>query len=179
MSNLYKVPTLLIIRGLPGTGKTSLASMICAFNNSEIKTLSLDDYRYMEYNGQDYWFDNTLISWHVKALHNDLEDAFRKEYKLIIIHNTHTRLSEYAQAKKLAEQYKYRVMVINMEYESFDVLCERSVSGGKLLDRKKMQWMRDRWQYIVNPKPLSWYTYRIGKFFRKIRRSISGGRKAT
>lgn len=167
---------LLIIRGLPSTGKSMLAETIASLDSTNVKRLSLDTYRIVD---GKYFFHKDLIDRCISKLQTDLEVELKLGTKLIIIDNTHTRLSEFEDSKIIGIKYGYKIMVINTEYESFDLLCERSSSSEKAIPRKKMEWIRDRWQYAVDPKPFSWYWYRVGKFLRKIKRSISGGRKTS
>ncbi len=165
---------LVVLRGLSGSGKTMFAEMISSLDSTNVKKLSLDDYRIVD---GKYLFHKDLTGKSVKQLRADLVNYLESSIKIIILDNTHTRLSEFSKETELAETYGYKVIVINTEYNDFDLLCQRRNDGEKSIPKAKMEWMRDRWEYLVNPKPLSWYTYRIGKFFRKIKRSISGGRK--
>lgn len=94
--------TLIIMRGLPGSGKSSLAEQL----GKNGLVLSTDDL-FME--DGNYNFDPTkLKDYHLKTISN-AEQALASGISPIVIDNTNTRLYEMKPYVNLAQQYGYNV----------------------------------------------------------------------
>ncbi|XP_063166345.1 NEDD4-binding protein 2 isoform X2 [Candoia aspera] len=98
---------LILLRGLPGSGKSYLARALLEDNPCGI-TLSTDDYFYQK-NGQ-YQFDADSLAeaheWNWKRA----KEAFKKRITPIIIDNTNTQAWEMKPYIALSQQHKYKVI---------------------------------------------------------------------
>lgn len=104
---------LIILRGLPGSGKTTLAG----FLKEEILdcvAYAADDHHIDPVTGE-YVFDiNNLHRAH-EACQNNVEKAMIKETELILVHNTNTTQKELKSYFDLAEMYQYEVTSLIVE----------------------------------------------------------------
>lgn len=102
MKNLY------IVRGLPGSGKTTLGNAIaCAY------CFSADDFFYDEDNS--YNFNAGLLKQAHESCKKNVELAMQYKAEDIAVANTFTRESEMADYMALAEKYGYTVHSIIVE----------------------------------------------------------------
>lgn len=96
-----------IIRGLPGSGKTTLAKEVAPEYN-----IAADDWF-------DKFNDGIFDPKKLKMAHDTCAHAFKvyvdNEESPIAVHNTFTRISEYQWYKEYAEQNGYTVFVITVE----------------------------------------------------------------
>ena len=99
---------LFIIRGLPGSGKSTLVELICGRAN----TFSADDFFY---DGGDYKYDGAKI----KDAHYDcmkrVSRAMLQLTEMIAICNTFTREWEFTDYENLANMHGYRIHYIIIE----------------------------------------------------------------
>jgi predicted kinase len=105
---------LILLRGLPGSGKSSLGEIIlhCPGSNSP-DVLSADNF-FIDDKG-NYNFDATKI----KQAHNDCQQKCAERMKLeisrIVVANTFTEKWEMDSYYEMAERYKYRVHSVILE----------------------------------------------------------------
>jgi len=97
---------IILFRGLPGSGKSSLAESICQ------KTYSAD--MFFEQNG-GYDFDPTKLPQAHKWCHDQVEQAMVDEVNIIGVANTFTTDWEMEAYFELAEDYGYRISTIIVE----------------------------------------------------------------
>ncbi|KAJ8298330.1 hypothetical protein KUTeg_024861 [Tegillarca granosa] len=99
---------LIIMRGVPGSGKSTLARQLK--DSGEI--YSTDDYFMV---GGEYLFDRTVLSeaheWNRTRVKKALSDGINT----VIVDNTHTQAWEIKPYVKLADMYKYSVIIIEPE----------------------------------------------------------------
>ena len=105
---------LILLRGLPGSGKTTLANTILLIKcTTESNVLSADDF-FINDRG-DYEFDVNKI----KEAHNYCQfrcsEKMRQKAERIIVANTFTQEWEMEQYFKMAETYNYRVHTVIVE----------------------------------------------------------------
>ena len=130
--------TLLLIRGLPGSGKTTLAHM---FRDAVV--LSADEYFVVD---NEYRFDpNQLTEAHAQCQSRCLQ-ALSEQRPLVVVANTFSQRWELEPYLVLAERWDYRDFVIDL----FDggmidaVLAVRCVHGVPVGSISKMH---DRWEH--------------------------------
>ncbi len=103
--------TLIILRGLPGSGKTTLAEVL---SEHKWPVFSIDDY-FTDPTTQAYSFDFSKNHLAYKACQTNTEEAMRKGIEKIFLHNTFTLEWEMEPYFKLAEKYQYRLHVLTVE----------------------------------------------------------------
>jgi predicted kinase len=137
-TNTEKQGDLILLRGLPGSGKTTLAKVILQLpSNMEPEVLSADDF--FETKDGDYIFDSTKL----KEAHNYCQfrcsERMRQQKSKIIVANTFTQEWEMDEYFKMAERYNYRVHTVIVENRHGN----ENVHG---VPEDKLQQMQDRFQ---------------------------------
>ncbi|HEY1045980.1 MAG TPA: AAA family ATPase [Bacteroidia bacterium] len=108
---MEKPNALIIIRGLPGSGKSSLATLLS--ENGQYQVCAIDDY-FVDENGH-YIFnfkDNHLA---YKACQDKVEAAMKRGESKIFLDNVFSLEWEMEPYFKLAAEYQYRVHVVTTE----------------------------------------------------------------
>lgn len=103
---------LILLRGLPGAGKSTLASVLSESNTYPI--FSVDDYFTDEITGE-YLFnfnDNHLAYKQCEEL---TRDAMKQKLTKIFVHNTFTMDWELEPYFKMASDYDYALFVVTVE----------------------------------------------------------------
>lgn len=113
MENKFK-GDLILLRGIPGSGKTTLGHVILKWMSSDTTdVLSADDF-FMDEKG-NYNFDITKI----KEAHNDCQvrcaNKMKNEFSKIVVANTFTQEWEMKTYYEMAERYNYRVHSVIIE----------------------------------------------------------------
>jgi tRNA uridine 5-carbamoylmethylation protein Kti12 len=129
---------LILLRGVPGSGKTTLGSVILrCVGSDQPDVLSADDY-FIDSNG-NYNFDVTKL----KEAHNDCQvrcaNKMKNEFSKIVVANTFTQEWEMKIYFEMAERYKYRVHT---------VIVENRHGGENVhnVPEDKLQQMKDRFE---------------------------------
>lgn len=104
--------SLILLRGLPGAGKSELANVLS--ENGKHKTYSVDDYFTNEITGE-YLFEFSKNHLAYKQCEENTLQSMLKGEEKIIIHNTFTIAWEIEPYFKLAEKYQYTVFVVTVE----------------------------------------------------------------
>ena len=136
---------ILLVRGLPGSGKTSLTDMIGLSTASGIMArptlCSADDYFYDE--AGTYTFNPKLLPEAHKAclMKARLEVEMDRS---VVVHNTFTQRWEMEPYIQLAKEFEYRLIVISTYDGGCDdeTLVRRNTHGVPL---ESIVAMRDRW----------------------------------
>jgi predicted kinase len=121
--------TLYIIRGLPGSGKTTLARELNAC------VCEADDY-FMDQD--DYIFDATKLSQAHEWCRNSVKTAMLEGYNNIAVSNTFSRKWEFQPYIDLAKEYGYRVTEITLSGELHENIHN--------VPAEAIEAMRQRWE---------------------------------
>jgi uridine kinase len=104
---------LILLRGIPGSGKTTLGEVILHTPNNQLKPLSADDY-FIDEHG-NYNFDATKL----KEAHNDCQQRcshlMQNSLIKIVVSNTFTQEWEIQPYYEMAERYGYRIHSVIVE----------------------------------------------------------------
>jgi predicted kinase len=103
---------LILLRGLPGSGKTSLANLLS--ENGKYPVLSIDSYFTDPHNGQ-YNFDPYKNHLAYKHCEIQTEESLKKGFSKVFVDNTFTIEWEMEPYFKLASLYNYALFVITVE----------------------------------------------------------------
>jgi predicted kinase len=137
-SIIEKRGDLILLRGLPGSGKSTLGNVILQLpNNNPQEVLSADDF--FVNNEGEYFFDGTKL----KEAHNYCQfrcsERMRQQIVRIVVANTFTEDWEMKPYFDMAERYNYRVHTIIVENRH----------GGENIHgvpENKLQKMKDRFE---------------------------------
>jgi predicted kinase len=137
-TNIEKQGDLILLRGVPGSGKTTLANVILQLpSNVEPEILSADDF--FETKDGEYNFDPSKL----KEAHNYCQfrcsERMRQQKSRIVVANTFTQEWEMDEYFKMAERYNYRVHTLIVENRHGG----ENVHG---VPKDKLQQMKDRFQ---------------------------------
>jgi predicted kinase len=102
---------LFLLRGLPGSGKTTLA--IALSEDGRYPVFSVDDYFTDESGRYEFRFQENHLAY--KQCEECVKNAMQQEATRIFVHNTFTMEWELEPYKKLALAYGYRLHVITVE----------------------------------------------------------------
>ena len=139
MDNVIEIQgELILLRGLPGSGKTTLAKIILQLRSTdEPEVLSADDF--FEDKEGEYNFDPTKL----KEAHNYCQfrcsERMRQQKARIVVANTFTQEWEMDEYFKMAERYNYRVHTIVVENRHGN----ENIHG---VPEDKLQQMKNRFQ---------------------------------
>ncbi len=114
MENENYIGDLILLRGLPGSGKTTLGEVILQYPGSSTSDVLSADNFFIDENG-DYNFDGTKL----KQAHNEcqLKCAERMKHGIsrIVVANTFTEEWEMDVYYEIADRYKYRIHSVIVE----------------------------------------------------------------
>lgn len=144
--------TVIIMRGIPGSGKTSRArdiSVRVALSGRTCETVSADDFFMVPVgNSLVYRFDpSKLGEAHAQCMARFL-DCLLLRRDVVIVDNTHTKLWEFENYRRAAKLAGYECQVIEMEHVSDDgvkLFAERNTHGVPLevVERMAQQYEKE------------------------------------
>ena|ERR1051325_3292311 len=103
---------LILLRGLPGSGKSSLAQLLS--EKGRYPVLSIDDYFTDPRTGKyEFQFDKNHLAY--KKCEENVRAAMLKKEQKIFIHNTFTLDWEIEPYVKLAKEFDYALHVVTVE----------------------------------------------------------------
>lgn len=119
--------TMLILRGPPGSGKSTVAKLIEELSGHNcdcikgwtIEVLSLDSFRMVD--GR-YVFDVAREKEVVASYHAAVQKACREGTPVIILDNVHSRLWEFERTQKMGEEAGYQVFVMEVQADFWTCL---------------------------------------------------------
>lgn len=106
---------IIILRGLPGSGKTTFAKFLASSipNSKEICADDCWRYDYTDKNSEGFTTEG-LIEAHSRCFET-VESYMKEDVDTIILHNTNTTIREMNKYFILAEEYKYEVVSLIVE----------------------------------------------------------------
>jgi tRNA uridine 5-carbamoylmethylation protein Kti12 len=132
------VGDLILLRGVPGSGKTTLGNIILFNTQSNIQDVLSADNFFVNEKGE-YIFDSSKL----KEAHNDCQvkcaERMRNQFSKIVVANTFTQEWEIEPYFTMAERYNYRIHSVIVENRH----------GGKNVHNvpeEKLEQMADRFQ---------------------------------
>ena len=125
---------LFIIRGLPRSGKSSLARELVA-NHGRI--FSSDDY--FEKSGE-YIFNPAALPEAHEECRENVKKAMESKYQKIVIHNTFSKRWEAEPYFALAKKFGYSVSVVE---------CQSNFGNTHDLPEEKILKMIERWEPLI------------------------------
>lgn len=103
---------LILLRGLPGAGKTTLANFF-KVNIIQCAVIAADDY--LTDSTGKYTFDVSLLGKAHEYCRSTAEQSMSSSTEVVIVHNTNTTNREMKPYLELAEKYGYEVMSLIVE----------------------------------------------------------------
>lgn len=135
---------LILIRGLSGCGKTTLANTICGDNESRTM-MSADDF-FVDENGV-YNFNHEVLKEAHGWCQKECQEAMEYDYEVVVVHNTFTRKWEVDPYMELASVNGYSVQVLNLYdggLSDFELSkrCEHDVPP-HVIQKQRKRWDKD------------------------------------
>lgn len=132
-------PYLFLIRGLPGSGKTTLAkAMVSAFRQwTTVSHYEADQFMLDE--GGNYKFDPNKLAYAHAECQNFTEMAMKSHTDFIIVSNTFVQRWEMRPYAEMAKKYDYQLAITEVRgtYKSVHDVPEATMLS-----------MRDRWEDV-------------------------------
>jgi len=134
---------LFLLRGLPGAGKSALASL---FKSMNAEVVCMDDF-FTEHG--EYCYDATKIGRAIDWCHSRFKFFLAKDCQTVIVDGTHSREMEYRWYVEMATTWGYEVHIIHVEAPLHDCIRRQKhkVPISKILE------FRDRWEPVSAATP--------------------------
>jgi predicted ABC-type ATPase len=154
----FDEPTVFIFRGLPGSGKTTLAEKVWAkylnisgrldpymvlFGGYKTAVVcSADNYYHLNSSDGSYQFDkNKTSEAHNYCLRTFIGRISSGRNEPILVANTNTAIREFAHYVKIAKAYGFRVVVVSLDIDT-DTSYNRNIHSVPL---ETIELMQDRY----------------------------------
>ncbi len=144
--NLNLNKTMIILRGLPGSGKSTFAKLLEIMNgvgmdgSRRVIVCCADDY--MVDKAGNYQFDPKKLGFAHQSCREKAEWCADNSVPTIVIANTNTKRDEFKDYEKIAEEHGYTVFVLTVN----------NMHGSKSVHNvpdESLQKMRDRFQHFL------------------------------
>ena len=134
--------TMYILRGLPGSGKSSISKYFCDnFDNCNV--CSADDYFCKD--GIYSWDHNKIDSAH-EFCYNKVKSSLKDKINFIVVDNTNTRLNEFLKYIELAKTFNYEIIVLEIYCKNKEQAILFSKRGSHAISIQDIFKMYDRWE---------------------------------
>lgn len=140
--------TVYILRGLPGSGKSSLAQNLDYAASNENKSVEIccaDDF-FIDSNGNYNWYASGIADAH-SMCRSKFSEAIRNDTDTIIIANTNTTRKEYNFYYEEAKKAGYFVQVITVGEFSDEAIERYAFQNTHGVTKDILVKMRDRFQH--------------------------------
>ena len=156
--------TVIIMRGLPGSGKSTVAKLFR--DKAEAFIVSMDDFWTRD--GKPYKFDKERINEAVQWTHDRFTQFIENDADLIIVDNTNTQQWEYKWFKTQAEEMGYIVHLLEVQRPILEchAACRHLVPFSKLFE------MAERFERPAAAK-LENYVYGLLETVASIQRKLA------
>lgn len=144
METLKKRGKLVLLRGLPGAGKTTFASAVAALVQDSPSTLIVNTFAADDYfmRTGEYLFDASKLPDAHAWCREEVRMAMAYEVDMILVHNTFTTNHEMQPYFELADTYDYDVVSLIVENRHGN----KSVHG---VPEETMKKMKDRFSVCL------------------------------
>lgn len=124
---------LFLVRGVPGSGKTTVAEIVEGLSDSVFK-IAADDFFVKEDGSYD--FDGSKLGEAHKFCKDQTKNAMKDEFDLILVHNTFVQRWEMLEYYKLALMNNYRVhtLITENRHESSSI---HDIPSSKIEEKKE------------------------------------------
>ena len=148
--------SLILVRGLPGSGKTTLAKLIVSLVEDGA-AVAADDF--FEDEEGNYQFDPTRLQEVHEKCQETVHRLMRDGYSVLVVHNTFSQRWEMERYIRTARDSGYQLIVIDLfnAGKSVDELTERNLHGAP---REAVRTMMERWQHDWRTKKEKGFTPR-------------------
>jgi hypothetical protein len=139
------VGNLLLVRGLPGKGKSTFGELLGFMGGGSIRHLEADQFFCIS--GQ-YRFDPTRLHHAHQWCQDETEFSMTQRVPMIVVTNTFTRNWEMKPYIELAKKYFYRYTVVTVESgHSPSGLAGRNIHG---VPQEAIEKMAARWEQFTD-----------------------------
>ena len=127
----------LILRAVPGSGKTTLAEAIKSLNISDVTICCADDYFYLNDQGT-YQFDLDKLHLAHSYCRQSFDEALQHNKSFIIVANTNTKTKDFKYYETKAKENGYLVSSVVVENRHGNSDVHNVPSENKLIMEKNI-----------------------------------------
>ena len=132
----------IILRGLPGSGKSTVRQLLSDGTNFGAVVVSADDF-FTDKNGV-YKFDGAKLMAAHASCHVRFVQALEANTRWVIVDNCNVKMADYQFYLDTAKQYHYKVTVLAVQSGATDAeLAKRNKHG---CPEETIRRMRERWE---------------------------------